>query len=101
MTGSPYFGLRFYGTKNLVLGEITMTLSAGIGIRFDRDQAANSNVKMGTIRVTGASSHAVETFNIDGLTIDAVYAKDCGESGLLIQTSTNVKVGLVDGNNVG
>jgi hypothetical protein len=101
MTGNPYFGLRFYGTKNLVLGAITLNLSAGIGIRFDRDQAANSNVKMGTIRVTGATSHAVEVFNIDGLNIDAVYATNVGESGLLIQTSTNVWVGLVNGNNVG
>ena len=101
MTGNPYFGLRFYGTKNLVLGAITLNLSSGMGIRFDRDQAANSNVKMGTIRVTGASSHAVEIFNIDGLNIDAVYATNVGESGLLIQTSTNVWVGLVNGNNVG
>lgn len=101
MTGNPYFGLRFYGVKNLVLGAITMNLSSGLGIRFDRDGAANSNVKMGTIRVTGASSHAVETFNIDKLDIDAVYATNCGESGLLIQTSTNVWVGLVNGNNVG
>ncbi|KAK0099381.1 hypothetical protein ONS95_003545 [Cadophora gregata] len=101
MTGNPYFGLRFYGTKGLTLGQITMNLSGGLGIRFDRDQAANSNVKMDTIRVTGAGSHAVETWNIDGLTIGSVIAKDCGESGLLLQTTTNAKVGLVDGNNVG
>ncbi|KAH7408021.1 hypothetical protein BKA64DRAFT_667921 [Cadophora sp. MPI-SDFR-AT-0126] len=101
MTGNPYFGLRFYGTKGLTLGQITMNLSGGLGIRFDRDQAANSNVKMDTIRVTGASSHAVETWNIDGLTIGSVIARDCGESGLLLQTTINAKVGLVDGNNVG
>ncbi|EOD42884.1 Pectin lyase fold/virulence factor [Neofusicoccum parvum] len=101
MTGSPYFGLRFSGTSGLTLGEITMNLSGGIGIRFDRDRAANSNVKMGTIRVTGASSHAVETWNIDGLEIDQVIAKDCGECGLLLQATTNAQVGLVDGDNVG
>ncbi|KAF4975471.1 hypothetical protein FZEAL_7734, partial [Fusarium zealandicum] len=101
LTGSPYFGLWFYGTKNLVLGEITMNLSGGIGIRFERDEAANSNVKMGVISVTGASSHAVETWNIDGLEIDKVIARDCGEAGLLLQTTTNAKVGLVDGDNVG
>ncbi|WYZ39929.1 hypothetical protein EsH8_IV_000270 [Colletotrichum jinshuiense] len=101
MTGNPYFGLRFSGDKDLTLGAITMNLSGGLGIRFDRDLAANSNVKMGVIRVTGASSHAVETWNIDGLTIDQVIAKDCGESGLLLQKTTNARVGLVDGNNVG
>ncbi|CZT09152.1 related to unknown, trichothecene gene cluster [Rhynchosporium graminicola] len=101
MTGDPYFGLRFYGTKGLTLGQINMNLSGGLGVRFDRDGAANSNVKMDVIRVTGASSHAVETWNIDGLTINSVIAKDCGECGLLLQTTTNARVGLVDGNNVG
>lgn len=101
MTGNPYFGLWFYGVKDLTLGEITMELSGGLGIRFERDEAANSNVKMGTIRVTGAGSHAVETWNIDQLEIGQVIAKDVGEAGLLLQTSTNVHVGLVDGDNVG
>ncbi|KAI0190965.1 ricin B lectin [Xylaria flabelliformis] len=100
MTGNPYFGLRFYGTKDLELGAITMNLSGGLGIRFDRDAAANSNVKMGTITVHGAGSHAVETWNIDGLTIDKVVARDVGECGLLLQKTTNAKVGLVDGDNV-
>ncbi|RYP87180.1 hypothetical protein DL770_004831 [Monosporascus sp. CRB-9-2] len=100
MTGNPYFGLRFYGTRDLTLGQITMNLSGGLGIRFDRDQAANSNVKMGTIRVTGAGSHAVETWNIDGLNIDQVIARNVGECGLLIQKTTNAQVGLVDGDNV-
>ncbi|GAB1740090.1 hypothetical protein NU219Hw_g5009t1 [Hortaea werneckii] len=100
MTGDPYFGLHFYGTTDLTLGEINLDLSAGLGIRFDRDEASNSNVKMGTITVTGASSHAVETWNIDGLTIDAVIARDVGECGLLLQETTNAQVGLVDGDNV-
>lgn len=81
MTGNPYFGLRFYGTSGLVLEDITMNLSGGIGIRFDRDEAANTDVTMGTITVTGAGSHAVETWNIDGLTIGSVIARDCGECG--------------------
>ncbi|GAW25473.1 putative ricin B lectin [Rosellinia necatrix] len=77
-----------------------MNLSGGLGIRFDRDQAANTNVKMGTITVNGAGSHAVETWNIDGLTIDKVVARNVGECGLLLQKTTNARVGLVDGDNV-
>ncbi|KAF4978233.1 hypothetical protein FZEAL_5338 [Fusarium zealandicum] len=100
MTGSPYFGLRFSGTRNLNLGQITLNLSGGLGIRFDRDAASNFNVKMGTITVTGAGSHAVETWNIDGLTINSVIARDVGECGLLLQKTINARVGLVDGNNV-
>ncbi|KAI3392950.1 hypothetical protein diail_4937, partial [Diaporthe ilicicola] len=101
LAGEVYFGLHFYGTTGLTLGEIDMTLTAGIGIRFDRDEAANSNVKMGTITVTGASSHAVETWNIDGLTIDSVIATDVGECGLLLQKTTNAQIGLVQGDNAG
>ncbi|KAI0509204.1 ricin B lectin [Xylaria bambusicola] len=100
MTGNPYFGLWFYGVTNLALGEINMALSNGLGIRFERDEAANRNVSMGTVTITGAGSHAVETWNIDGLTIDSVIARDVGECGLLLQTTTNAQVGLVDGNNV-
>lgn len=100
MTGNPYFGLRFSGTRDLYLGDITMDLSGGLGIRFDRDGAHNYNTRMDTITVTGAGSHAVEVWNIDGLDIDAVYARDVGESGLLIQNSQNVEVGLVEGHNV-
>jgi hypothetical protein len=101
MTGNPYFGLRFSGTRNLSLGKITMNLSGGLGIRFDRDRAASSNVKMDVISVTGAGSHAVETWNIDGLEINQVIARNVGESGLLLQATRNAHVGLVDGNNVG
>lgn len=101
MTGNPYFGLRFYGTRNLELGEITMNLSGGLGIRFDRDGAQNYNVKMNTITISGASSHAVETWNIDSLNINKVIARNVGQSGLLLQETTNAWVGLVDGDNVG
>ncbi|KAF5012659.1 hypothetical protein FDECE_1290 [Fusarium decemcellulare] len=100
MTGNPYFGLRFSGTRNLNLGEITMNLSGGLGIRFDRDAEWNYNVKMGTIRVTGAGSHAVETWKIDGLDINQVIARNVGECGLLLQQTINAWVGLVDGDNV-
>lgn len=75
MTGNPYFGLLFYGTRDLTLGKITMNLSGGMGIRFHRDEPMNYNVKMDTISVTGAGSHAVETWNIDGLTIGSVRSE--------------------------
>ncbi|KAL4863486.1 hypothetical protein BDV12DRAFT_206429 [Aspergillus spectabilis] len=100
LTGAPYFGLRFYGVTGLSLGEINLNLSGGLGIRFERDEAPNSDVSMDVITVTGAGSHAVETWNIDGLTINSVIARDVGECGLLLQTTTNAQVGTVDGDNV-
>ncbi|RDW64371.1 uncharacterized protein DSM5745_09782 [Aspergillus mulundensis] len=100
LTGSPYFGMHFYGVSRLSLGEINMALSGGLGIRFERDEAANSEVSMDSINISGAGSHAVETWNIDGLTINSVVARDVGECGLLLQSTTNAQIGTVDGTNV-
>lgn len=100
MTGNVYFGLRFSGTTGLTLGNLNFDLTTGLAIRFDRDRAANSNVKMGTITCTRASSHCVETWNIDQLEIGSVIARNVGECGLLLQKVTNARVGLVDGDNV-
>jgi hypothetical protein len=100
MTGKVYFGLRFSGNTGLTLGDMNFNLDAGMGIRFDRDRAGSKNVKIGTVTCTKTASHCVETFNIDGLEIGSVIARDVGECGLLLQTVTNVHVGLVDGDNV-
>ena len=62
MAGSTYFGMRFSGTTDLTLGTINFNLKEGMGIRFDRDRAANTNVKMGTITCNGGTSHCVETW---------------------------------------
>ncbi|KAL5348599.1 hypothetical protein ACLOAV_006016 [Pseudogymnoascus australis] len=100
MTGSPYFGLLHYDTRDLYLGKINMNLSGGMGIRFHRDEAANYNVVMDSINVRGATSHAVETWNINGLKINEVIARNVGECGLLLQKVVDATVGLVDGDNV-
>ncbi|KNG48946.1 parallel beta-helix repeat protein [Stemphylium lycopersici] len=99
MAGSTYFGMRFSGTKDLTLGTINFNLKEGMGIRFDRDRAANTNVKMGTITCNGGTSHCVETWNIDKLEIGSVVGKNVGECGLLIQKVTNANIGTVDCDN--
>ena len=101
MTGNPYFGMRFADVHGLHLGDIDMNLSGGLGIRFERDLPGSTDVVMDDVYVSGAGSHAVETWNIDGFQIGRVTARDVGESGLLIQNSTNGWVGTVDGSNVG
>lgn len=101
LAGSAYFGLRFSGTKDLTLGQINLNLKDGLGIRFDRDRAANTNVKMGTITCNGGTSHCVETWNIDRLEVGSVIGKNVGECGLLIQKVTNANIGTVDCDNCG
>ena len=101
MAGSTYFGMRFSGARDLTLGKINFNLQNGMGIRFDRDRAANTNVKMDTITCNGGTSHCVETWNIDRLEVGSVIGKNVGECGLLLQKVTNANVGLVDCDNCG
>ncbi|HEX2145673.1 MAG TPA: hypothetical protein VHG10_14325 [Glycomyces sp.] len=100
MTGNPYFGIRIFGMRGLHLGQINMELSGGLGIRFERDEAGSTDVSMDDVFVSGAGSHAVETWNVDGLEIGTVTARNVGESGLLIQATTNAHIGTVDGDDV-
>jgi hypothetical protein len=100
MTGEAYFFIRVSGNRNLSFGKITLNVSRGLGIRFDRDRAPSVGVSMDDVRVTGASSHAVEIWNVDNLRINQVIARNVGECGLLIQNTRDARVGLVDGDNV-
>jgi hypothetical protein len=100
MTGSPYFGMRFYGMNGLHLGQITLNLSGGLGIRFERDYAGSTNVSMDHITVSGAGNHGVETWNVDGLRIGTVVARDVAYAGLLLNNTRNAQIGTVDGDNV-
>lgn len=100
MTGSPYFGLEFWGVNNLHLGQVELRFDGGLGIRFERDRPASSNVKMDYIYVSGTNNHGVETWNVDGLEIGTVVARDVAYAGLLLNNSRNATIGLVDGDNV-
>jgi hypothetical protein len=100
MTGSPYFATRFYGNSNLHLGQINLNLSGGAGIRFERDFAGSTGVSMDYVYVSGTGGHGVETWNIDGLEIGTVVARNTGYSGLLLNNTRNARIGLVDGENV-
>lgn len=100
MTGSPYFGMEFWGVNNLHLGQLDLRFSGGLGIRFERDRPASSNVRMDYIYVSGTNNHGVETWNVDGLEIGTVIARDVANTGLLLNNTRNATVGLVDGDNV-
>lgn len=100
MTGSPYFGMRFADVHNLHLGDIDLRLDGGLGIRFERDLPGSTDVTMDYVYVSGASNHGVETWNVDGLEIGTVIARDVAYTGLLLNNSRNVSIDLVDGDNV-
>ncbi|WP_051764828.1 hypothetical protein [Streptomyces sp. NRRL F-5135] len=104
VTGTPLYGIFMRNVQNVVLGRIDMRLAAGLGVRIDNRGDTTQwtrNVRIDNVYVSGASSHAVETYGVDGLTIGTVTARDVGESGLLLNQTVNATVTKVDADGAG
>ncbi|WPP31533.1 hypothetical protein [Streptomyces sp. CL7] len=104
VTGAPLYGIFLRNVQNVVLGQIDMRLSRGLGVRIDNRGDTSQwtrNVRIDNVYVSGASSHAVETYGVDGLTVGTVTARNVGESGLLLNQTINATVSKVDAENAG
>ncbi|MFG2511501.1 hypothetical protein [Streptomyces sp. NPDC048584] len=104
VTGAPLYGIFMRNVQNVVLGQIDMRLSRGLGVRIDNRGDTSQwtrNVRIDNVYVSGASSHAVETYGVDGITIGTVTARNVGESGLLLNETVNATVSKVDAENAG
>ncbi|WP_230396577.1 hypothetical protein [Streptomyces blattellae] len=104
LTGSPLYGVFLRNVQNVVLGELDMRLSGGLGVRVDNRGDTSQwtrNVRIDNVYVSGASSHAVETYGVDGLTVGTVTARNVGESGLLLNQTINATVTRVDADGAG
>ncbi|GAA2255722.1 hypothetical protein GCM10010415_15500 [Streptomyces atrovirens] len=104
VTGAPLYGIFMRNVQNVVLGQIDMRLTRGLGVRIDNRGDTSQwtrNVRIDDVYVSGASSHAVETYGVDGLTIGTVTARNVGESGLLLNQTINATVSRVDAENAG
>lgn len=99
VTGSPLYGIFMRNVSDVVLGQIDLRLSSGLGIRIDNhgDRSVRSrNIRIDEVYVEGTSNHGVETYGVDGLTVGTVVARDTGFAGLLLNDTINAEVGLVD-----
>ncbi|MGW0911814.1 hypothetical protein ACWD1Z_08700 [Streptomyces sp. NPDC002784] len=104
VTGTPLYGIFLRNVQNVVLGQIDMRLSAGLGVRIDNRGDTSQwtrNVRIDSVYVSGASSHAVETYGVDGLTVGTVTARNVGHSGLLLNQTINATVTRVDADGAG
>ncbi|MFF5344500.1 hypothetical protein ACFY4H_27995 [Streptomyces althioticus] len=104
VTGAPLYGIFLRNVQNVVLGQIDMRLTRGLGVRIDNRGDTSQwtrNVRIDDVYVSGASSHAVETYGVDGLTVGTVTARNVGESGLLLNQTINATVTKVDAENAG
>lgn len=104
ITGAPLYGIFMRNVNNLILGQIDLRLSAGLGIRIDNhggDRAVKvRNIRIDNVYVQGATNQGVETYGVDGLTVGTVTARNVGYSGLLLNDTINATVGTVDADNV-
>lgn len=99
LTGSPLYGIFMRDVSNVVLGQVDLRLSSGLGIRIDNHgnrSVRSRNIRIDGVYVEGTSNHGVETYGVDGLTIGTVVARNTGFAGLLLNDTINAEVGLVD-----
>jgi hypothetical protein len=104
VTGTPLYGIFMRNVDNVVLGDIQLALSGGLGIRVDNhgDRSVRSrNIRIDNVFVSGTGTHGVETYGLDGLTIGTVTARDTRHAGLLLNDTINATVGLVDAQGAG
>ena len=104
LTGAPLYGIFMRNVSNVILGQIDMRLSGGLGIRIDNlgDTSVYSrNIQIDTVYVSGTGTHGVETYGVDGITIGTVMARNTHDSGLLLNNTINATVGTVDADGAG
>ncbi|UCM91476.1 RICIN domain-containing protein [Streptomyces marincola] len=104
VTGAPLYGIFMRNVTNVVLGQIDLRLSGGLGIRIDNhgDRSVRSrNIRIDNVYVSGAGNQGVETYGVDGLTIGTVTARNVAYSGLLLNDTINATVTRVDAENTG
>ncbi len=102
LTSGGGWGIHTSRASNLTFARINIT-SGGIGIRVDshpsRPYEAGRwvyNLNVSDCRFENLSSHGLETYGIDGFTINNIVARNNGECGVLINKGYNGTIGTVD-----
>ncbi len=98
VTGSPRYALFARGCSSFTIENFTMLDnpdSVG-GIRFDQG-TENLSVTISGISATNQGGHALELWDVNGFTIEDIYAQDTEKCGLLVNRSRNGSIGRVTG----
>ncbi len=98
VTGNPRYGVWLRSCTDVQLGTIDMSLSdaqsVGLGVRID-DSGSNGRSQTVTLEqafVEGSTTHAVETYGVDDLTVGRVWTRNTGGCGLLLNDTANATV---------
>jgi hypothetical protein len=102
LSGGGGTGIHTSRASNLTFVGVKV-VGGGIGIRVDSHPSRpyedgrwfyNLTVQQCTFENCG--SHGLETYGVDGFTIDGIIARNCGECGVLINKGINGTIGTVD-----
>lgn len=102
VAGNPRYGMWIKSCSNVHLGNIWMSLptaeSVGLGVRIDAsgDNGRTTNVTLDHAYVEECSSHAVETYGVDGFEVGEVRTQNTGGCGLLLNDTADATVETVD-----
>lgn len=101
------YGIRSSAASNLSFTNVNAIDIAWIGIRID-SRSSNPwnytiyNLYMRDIHVENTGSHGIETYGIDGVTMEGTMtARNCGDCGVLLNNSHNGTIETVDAYNCG
>lgn len=103
ITGAPLYGIFLRSVSNVILGQVDIRVSGGLGVRIDNHgntSVYSRNVRIDSVFVSGTGTHGVETYGVDGLQIGTVTARNVRDAGLLLNNTINATVGTVDADNV-
>jgi len=96
------FGIRTSRASDLRFENISIN-GGGIGIRVDSHPSRPYeegrwvyNLTVKNCRFENCGSHGLETYGVDGCTIDGIVARNNGECGVLLNKTINGTVGTVD-----
>jgi hypothetical protein len=102
ITSGGGWGIHTSRASNLVFQGINIT-SGGIGIRVDshpsRPYEAGRwvyNLTVANCRFENLGSHGLETYGVDGFTVNNIVARNNAECGVLINKGYNGTIGTVD-----
>lgn len=101
MNGSPIYSLNFHGSSHIHLHNIWLQFNGQTGgIRIDNDrekQVYTTDVKItGRMLIEGTRNHGFETYGIDGLWAEQIVTRNTAQSGVLLNETKNVWIGLID-----
>ncbi|MBK1834804.1 right-handed parallel beta-helix repeat-containing protein [Roseibacillus ishigakijimensis] len=103
LVGGTHMGIRSSRGSNLTFWGIKI-YGGSIGMRIDSHpsrpyQRWVHNLSISNCQFINCGGHGLETYGIDGIELQGIVARNCGECGVLLNKTKNGTIGTVDAYN--